>query len=167
MKKKKKRNRKAHISIFFVFQFVNVLPPDNFNLYTNMSNLHKGTIKGLTMNTWTLKSLQKKFCPFHSSLSFKKAASFTKQALIFKKDAQKIQHFMNESSDFVKRKSVKEMYKIELIQMSEIETSFFLYRRHHFDNVKSYFFKVPIFYTFYCISFRFNFIDKRSIYNFN
>ena len=140
-----------------------MLPPDNFNLYTNMSNLHKGTIKGLTMNTWTLKSLQKKFCPFSFFTFFQKGGIIHEIGTYFhfskKTHAQKIQYFMNESSDFVKRKSVKEMYKIELIQMSEIETSFFLYRRHHFDNVKSYFFKVPIFYTFYCISFRFNFID--------
>ena len=97
---------------------------------------------------------------FHSSFFFQKGGIIHEIGTYFQKeDTQKIQHFMNEGSDFVKRKSVKEMYKIELIQMSEIETSFPPYS----DNVKSYFLEmVPIFFhiLLYFIPFSYWYVNK-------
>ena len=124
-----------------------------------MSNLHKGTIKGWP---WTRgpKVYKRNFALFSFFTFFQKGGIIHEIGTYFQKeDTQKIQHFMNEGSDFVKRKSVKEMYKIELIQMSEIETSFPPYS----DNVKSYFLEmVPIFFhiLLYFIPFSYWYVNK-------
>ena len=107
-----KKLRNAHFSIFFFSfysEFVNVLSLDNFNLYTNMSNLHKGTIKGWPWWTRGPKVYKRNFALFSFFTFFQKGGIIHEIGTYFQKeDIQKIQHFMNEGSDFVKRKSVKE-----------------------------------------------------------